>query len=161
MALQYVQPRQQQRKSNSILGTLGTLATLGGMAFGVPWLSALGTVSSGADALINGGGGSSSGSVAQETGGALGTVLNGLKDVWEKPTDNNIAKTQEQQAADKIQSIGEKSGTAKTSSWPPYGQDYVDSNGIRWEWDKKGGCFGTGGWREYSPFNPLYDWFRG
>ena len=125
MALQYVQSRQQKR-GNSILGTLGTLATLGGMAFGVPWLSALGTVSSGADALINGGGGSSSGSVAQETGGALGTVLNGLKDIWTKPTDNNIAKTQEQQAADKIQSIGEKSGTAKTSSWPSlYGQDYI------------------------------------
>ena len=160
MALQYVQSRQQKR-GNSILGTLGTLATLGGTAFGVPWLSALGTFFGGANTLMNGGGSGSSGSVAQETGSALGTVLSGLKDIWTKPTDNNIAKTQEKQAADKIQSIGEKSGTAKTSSWPPYGQDYVDSNGIRWEWDKKGGCFGTGGWREYSLFNPLYDWFRG
>ena len=160
MALTTMQAPQGQKK-RSTLGTLGILAGLGGAAFGVPLLTTLGTAMSGADALINGGSGGDTGSVAKQTGGALNDVLSGLKDVWLKPTDNNIAKTKEQQAADKIQSIGEKSGTAKTSSWPPYGQDYVDSNGIKWEWDKKGGCFGTGGWREYSPFNPLYDWFRG
>ena len=105
MALQYVQPRQQQKKSNSFLSTLGTLATLGGIVTGSPFLGALGTFSSGADALINGGSSGNSGNVIKETGGALGNVLNGLKDIWPSITDNNIAKTQEQQATDKMQKI--------------------------------------------------------
>ena len=169
MALQYVQSRQPQRR-NSILGTIGTLATLGGIATGSPFLSALGTFSSGTDALLNGGGGGNSGNVIKETGGALGNVLNGLKDIWQKPTDNNIAKTPVQQAKDKMQRIVDKTGakdtsssvgassTNTTSSLP---HSYTDSNGNLWEWYNKGGCFGTGGYRPYSPFNSLYDWFRG
>ena len=172
MALQYVQSRQPQRR-NSILGTIGTLATLGGIATGSPFLSALGTFSSGTDALLNGGGGGNSGNVIKETGGALGNVLNGLKDIWQKPTDNNIAKTPVQQATDKMKKIAEKTGETDASSsvrasstnTPEFiknlGKDYTDSNGNLWEWDPKGGCFGTGGHRPYSPFNSLYDWFRG
>ena len=39
-----------------ILGTLGTLASLGGAAFGVPMLTTLGTGMTGIDTLMNGGG---------------------------------------------------------------------------------------------------------
>ena len=172
MALQYVQSRQPQRR-NSILGTIGTLATLGGMATGLPWLGALGTFASGTDALINGGGSGNSGNVVKETGGALNELLKGLKDAPSSITDNNIAKTPVQQATDKMKKIAEKTGETDASSsvrasstnTPEFiknlGKDYTDSNGNLWEWYNKGGCFGTGGHRPYSPFNSVWDIFRG
>ena len=129
MALQYVQSRQPQRR-NSILGTIGTLATLGGMATGIPWLGALGTFASGTDALINGGGSGNSGNVVKETGGALGNVLNGLKDIWPSITDNNIAKTQEQQATDKMQKIAEKTGESTAN--PELDGSFIPSVGSSW-----------------------------
>ncbi len=114
--------------------------------------------------MINGGSSGNSGNVIKETGGALGNVLNGLKDIWPSITDNNIAKTQEQQATDKMHKIAEKTGES-TANTPEFiknlGKDYTDSNGNLWEWDPKGGCFGIGGHMPYSPFNSLYDWFRG
>lgn len=137
MALQYLQSQQRQKKGNSFLGTLGTLATLGGMATGIPWLSALGTFSSGADALINGGSGGNSASVAKQTGGALGNVLSGLKDIWPSITDNNIAKTEEQQATDKMQRIAEKTGASTANpewDWSPFssaGSSWI-TGGPRW-----------------------------
>lgn len=41
-------------KGSSPLGNIGTLAQIGGMAFGVPWVSALGMGMNAADGLING-----------------------------------------------------------------------------------------------------------
>ena len=42
------------QKGRSLLGSLGTLAQIGGMAMGVPWVSALGMGMNTADGLING-----------------------------------------------------------------------------------------------------------
>ncbi|MBQ3399556.1 MAG: hypothetical protein IJG51_11760 [Synergistaceae bacterium] len=47
MSVQYV-------KGSSPLGSLGTIAQIGGMAMGVPWVSALGMGMNAADGLING-----------------------------------------------------------------------------------------------------------
>ena len=47
MSVQYV-------KGSSPLGSIGTIAQLGGMALGVPWVSALGMGMNAADGLING-----------------------------------------------------------------------------------------------------------
>ena len=96
MSLQYIQPQQTQQKSSGILGTLGMLATLGGTALGMPWLSTLGMGMSGVDSLMNGGG-SSTGSTqaAVKTGGALGELLKGIKTgTWENPADGNPASGQ-------------------------------------------------------------------
>ena len=47
MSVQYV-------KGSSPLGSIGTIAQIGGMALGVPWVSALGMGMNAADGLING-----------------------------------------------------------------------------------------------------------
>ena len=47
-------PRQQQQKQNGILGTLGTLASLGGTLTGQPWLTTLGMGMRGLDGVLNG-----------------------------------------------------------------------------------------------------------
>ena len=47
MAVQYV-------KGSRPLGNIGTIAQLGGMALGVPWVSALGMGMNAADGIING-----------------------------------------------------------------------------------------------------------
>lgn len=105
MSLTYVQAPQQQR-SGGILGTLGTLATLGGTAFGVPWLGLLGTGMTAADTLINGG--SSGGGGYEATSKAtsdFGKVLKQLKDMWFKPSDNNVAKSAAKQASEFAQKV--------------------------------------------------------
>lgn len=96
MSLQYIQPQQTQQRSGGILGTLGMLATLGGTALGMPWLSTLGMGMSGVDSLMNGGGSSAGGTqAAKQTGGALSELLKGIKTgTWENPADGNPASGQ-------------------------------------------------------------------
>ena len=101
----------QQKKSNGILSGLGMLATLGGTLTGQPWLSALGTAAHGANAMMNGN--DTSMDTAEKTSGALNEVLTGLKSVWSKPTDNNPAKSEAKNAADKIsEALGTNSSTS-------------------------------------------------
>lgn len=78
---------QVQNGGSGILGTLGTLASLGGAMFGVPLLTTLGTGMSGIDAMMNGGG--NAGTITQ-TGGALSDLLKTMSG-WSKPTDGNVA----------------------------------------------------------------------
>ncbi len=107
MSVTVTQPRQGQRK-NGILGTLGMLASLGGAAFGVPWLGALGMGMQGANAMLNG---DSSMSTAQAATGAMNDVVNGLKDIWKNPSEGNIAKTEQQQAEEKLaKAVGNAGG---------------------------------------------------
>ena len=84
-------------KKNNTLGILGTLANIGGTAFGVPWLGALGTGMQGMNAMMNG---DSSMKTVQDTAGALSEVLSNLKDIWKNP-----AKTDEQAIKDKVQDM--------------------------------------------------------
>ena len=84
-------------KKNNTLGILGTLANIGGTAFGVPWLGALGTGMQGMNAMMNG---DSSMKTGQDTAGALSEVLSNLKDIWKNP-----AKTDEQAIKDKVQDM--------------------------------------------------------
>ena len=84
-------------KKNNTLGILGTLANIGGTAFGVPWLGALGTGMQGMNAMMNG---DSSMGTATATSGAMNEILNGLKDIWKNP-----AKTDEQAIKDKVQDM--------------------------------------------------------
>ena len=115
MSLRAIQPQQAQRKSGGILGTLGALASLGGMAFGVPWLGALGMGMQGVDNILNGG---SSMGTAQAATGAMNTVVNGLKDIWNNPSEGNIAKTEQQQAEEKIAKAVDNASTA--NGWDRY-----------------------------------------
>ena len=85
------------KKQNNTLGMLGTLASIGGTAFGVPWLGALGTGMQGMNAMMNG---DSSATTSGATAGALNEILNGLKDVWKNP-----AKTEAQAIKDKVQDM--------------------------------------------------------
>ena len=84
-------------KKNNTLGMLGTLASIGGAAFGVPWLGALGTGMQGMNSMMNG---DSSMKTGQDTAGALSEVLSNLKDIWKNP-----AKTDEQAIKDKVQDM--------------------------------------------------------
>ena len=145
MSLTY-HPSQQQQKSSGILGTLGTLATLGGMAFGVPWLGAIGTGMKAADTLMNGN--SSYSDQAQATGN-LGEVLNGVLGGLglRKLSDNNIAKSAEEQAKEAAGRIV-NGGNSKEIDWniathcfgnnPLYSTSYyttpgwINSNGWRY-----------------------------
>ena len=87
MAVQYI-----QSKGSGILGTLGTLASLGGAVLGMPWLSTLGMGMSGVDSLMNGNSGSQA---LTQTGGALSELLKGMKtSSWENPADGNIGSGQ-------------------------------------------------------------------
>ena len=105
-----IQVQQQQKKSNGILSGLGMLATIGGTLTGQPWLSALGMAANGANAMMNG---DSSTDTVTKTSGALNEVLTGLKSVWSKPTDNNPAKSEAKNTADKItEALGTNSGTS-------------------------------------------------
>ena len=118
-----IQVQQQQKKSNGILSGLGMLATLGGTLTGQPWLSALGMAAHGANAMMNGN--DTSMDTAEKTSGALNEVLTGLKSVWSKPTDNNPAKSEAKNAADKInKTLGTNSGTPIADVANSIGQDY-------------------------------------
>ena len=152
--------------TNNTLGMLGLLASIGGTAFGMPWLGALGMGMQGINAMMNG---DSSMSTAQKATGGINDLITGLKDVWKNPSEGNIAKTEQQQAADKIAdtlgkssggNIGSTSAGTASTSWPSWGQDYTDASGNRWEWYDKGGCFGTGGYRAYNPWNYVWDVLR-
>ncbi|MBQ7220817.1 MAG: hypothetical protein IJS28_07550 [Synergistaceae bacterium] len=172
MSLTYVKPQQQQ-KSGGILGTLGTLASIGGMAFGQPWLSALGMGMSGVDSLMNGGS-SSGGSTqaAKQTGGALSELLKGIKTGWENPAAGNIGSGQpgdDTKVLQKIREINsEPSDDEFAQRWGGYSTPVWSTGAtgnmtppLGMEFDPRGGCFGTGGWRAANPFNGVFDLFRG
>ena len=143
MSVTYVPP--QQKKSNGILSGLGMLATLGGTLTGQPWLSALGTAAHGANAMMNGN--DTSMDTAEKTSGALNEVLTGLKSVLSKPTDNNPAKSEAKNAADKIsEALDTNSGTPVADVASPIGQAGVPINTGQ-IWNTNGGCWGAGGYR--------------
>ena len=149
--------QQQQKKSNGILGTLGTIATLGGTLTGQPWLSALGMGMQGANAMMNG---DTSTDTATKTSGALNEVLSGLKDIWSTPTDDNPAKSEAKNAMDKLKKIANKassgSGTPIADVSNTIGQAEVPINTGQ-SWDTNGGCWGTGGYRNpYFWENPSF-----
>ena len=108
-----------ERKKDNTLGMLGTLASIGGAVFGVPWLGALGTGLQGYNAMRNG---DSSMQTGQATSGAMSELLSGLKDAWngwKNPAEGNIAKTAAQNATDKAQELlGTDAELAK--KWYPY-----------------------------------------
>ena len=111
------------QKKNNTLGMLGTLASIGGAAFGVPWLGALGTGMQGMNAMMNG---NSSMQTGQATAGALNEILNGLKNGWENP-----AKTTAQAVKDKVQ---EMTDTELANRWAglPYGSyGWPPRNGLQ------------------------------
>ena len=111
------------QKKNNTLGLLGTLASIGGATFGVPWLGALGTGMQGMNAMMNG---NSSLQTGQATAGALNEILNGLKNGWENP-----AKTTAQAVKDKVQ---EMTDTELANRWAglPYGSyGWPPRNGLR------------------------------
>ncbi len=111
------------QKKNNTLGMLGTLASIGGAAFGVPWLGALGTGMQGMNAMMNG---NSSLQTGQATAGALNEILNGLKNGWENP-----AKTTAQAVKDKVQ---EMTDTELANRWAglPYGSyGWQPRNGLQ------------------------------
>ena len=107
-----------QKKSNSTLSTLGTLASIGGMVTGQPWLSAMGMGMQGANAMMNG---DTSMQTATTTSGAMSEVLSSLKDIWKNP-----AKTDAQAVKDKMQEMTDEElankwsrylGTAGYNGW--------------------------------------------
>ena len=98
MSVQYV-----QGGGSGILGTLGTLASLGGTMFGVPMLTTLGTGMTGIDTLMNGGGDANT---IDKTGGALHDLIATL---WKKPTDGNIA-SKAGTIADAAKKVGQREG---------------------------------------------------
>ena len=78
-------------RSGGLLGTLGTIAGIGGTMFGQPWLGALGMGMNAANAAMNG----SPGGVAEAMAGILNGDLNGMQGMMA----NNIARTDEANAA--------------------------------------------------------------
>lgn len=131
---------QAQSKGGGILGTLGTLATLGGAAFGVPWLGAVGTGMKAADTLMNGN--SSYSDQAQATGD-LGEVLNGVLNSLglAKLSDNNIAKSAEEQAKEKIRTIVSNATNAAKRITPP-----LTDTELAAKWGNSNGYYTTPGW---------------
>lgn len=79
MAVQYV------KNNNNPLGTLGSLAMVGGTLTGNPFLASLGTGMTAANSMINGNSNPQSVSALQE-------ALKGIWD-WTNPADGNIAKS--------------------------------------------------------------------
>ena len=80
MATKYV-----QSGGGGILGTLGGLATLGGLIIpGAQWLTPLGAGMSAVDSLMNGGSAESQADALAKLKEAIGT--------WQNPASGNIAK---------------------------------------------------------------------
>ncbi len=90
------------KRQNNTLGILGTLAAIGGMAAGQPWLGALGTGMQGMNAIMNG---NSNMSTANATNTSLSAMLDKLKNIWKNPADDNIAKTEQQNAQKKAKAF--------------------------------------------------------
>ncbi len=111
-----------ERKKDNTLGMLGTIASMAGAAFGMPWLGALGTGMQGANAMMNG---DSRMETANATSGAMNEILDKLKNAWKNPAEGNIAKTEQQNAVEKAQKI---LGQGYSTSW-----DYYKPN-WNWEW---------------------------
>ena len=72
-------------KGNNTLGTIGTLASIAGMATGTPWLSTLGLGMGAAGNIINGN------NTNMEQQGALAEILKNLGG-WFNPAKDNPAK---------------------------------------------------------------------
>ena len=112
------------KQKNNTLGMLGTLAAIGGMATGQPWLSALGTGMRGINAMMNG---DSNMETGEKTDEAFNKVLDKLKNIWKNPADNNIAKTDQQNTVEKAQDILGQTGTGTGFKWPsPNGRSPID-----------------------------------
>lgn len=123
----------QEKKRNNTLGTLGTLASLGGAITGQPWLSALGIGMSGANAMMNGD--ASSGTI-DKTAGSINEVLSGLKGIWTNPADNNIAKTPEKATQDKARAALGMTDEELAKKWgnlPPIGSNWGNGLGSGWQ----------------------------
>lgn len=75
------------KKKNNMLGGLGTIAQVGGLVTGQPWLTALGTGLSGLNSQMNGGGGNNG-----DATGALSEILDGLNGAWQMLSSGNIGK---------------------------------------------------------------------
>ena len=111
------------QKKNNTLGMLGTLASIGGAAFGVPWLGALGTGMQGMNAMMNG---NSSMQTGQATAGALNEILNGLKNGWENP-----AKTTAQAVKDKVQEMTDTELANRLAGLPYGSYGWPPRNGLQ------------------------------
>lgn len=99
MAVQVIEP-QVIKQQSGILGTLGNLASLGGMMTGQPWLTALGTGMSGVDTLMNGDGtAASKDEVAKKTGEAWKEIYDRMKARWKNATEDNVTKKKGQVTA--------------------------------------------------------------
>ena len=133
-------PRQQQQKQNGILGTLGTLASLGGTLTGQPWLTTLGMGMRGLDGVLNGGS-TSTGGNAQTAGGTntdWEKILSKLKEGWKNPASGNVAKSADAQAKEEIArrfgTIAQPIATAANSvgSTQPVWNPYLLPSGSNW-----------------------------
>ena len=83
----------QTQESNGLLNALGAIGTIGGAAFGLPWLSALGA---GANMMNGGMGGSGMGGLGSY-GNTIKDILDTISGQWINPASGSIAKT-----ADKV-----------------------------------------------------------
>lgn len=78
------------RSGGGLLGTLGTIAGIGGSLFGAPWLGALGMGMNAANAAMNG----NPAGVAS----AMSGIMNGEYGGMQNPMAGNIAQSEEEQA---------------------------------------------------------------
>ena len=74
-------------RGRSLLGTMGTLAGLGGTLFGAPWLGTLGMGMSAADAAMQG----NPSGIAQ----TMASIANGEYGGMQSPMAGNIAQSEE------------------------------------------------------------------
>ncbi len=61
----------------------------------------------------------------------MNDVVNGLKDVWNNPSEGNIAKTEQQQAEEKIaKAVGNAGGWDRYNKYPfPEGNNWINGWG--------------------------------
>lgn len=123
MAVEYV------KSKDNTLGMLGTLANVGGMVTGTPWLTSLGLGLGAMNSMVNGE------LPTEKQEGGLSEILTALKDkinTWKNPAKDNIAKAAKtiSDAAKKVASQptdeelaamwGRYAGTAGYNGWPTY-----------------------------------------
>jgi len=93
----------QTQESNGLLSALGAIGTIGGAAFGVPWLSALGM---GANMMNGGGIGAGMGGYGGmgSYGDTMKEILDQISGIWKNPASGSIAKTSNKvsQAANQV-----------------------------------------------------------
>lgn len=82
-----------QNGGNSLLGSLGAIATLGGAAMGMPWLGAIGTGLNAANAIQNGNYAGAAGALlgsGNNFQGGLNQILSSLSNMF-TPKQNNMS----------------------------------------------------------------------